>query len=224
MCGRFVRQSDIDAYAKLLQAEVNSNLEPGYNIAPTQDILVARVDQNGTRELVSLRWGLVPGWSKGPDNRYSMINARADTIASKPAYRNAFKQRRCLIAADGFYEWRKQEQNRAKQPYYIHLARQKPFAMAGVWEIWRGDDDEVIQSCAIITTDANELVADIHDRMPVILAPKDYTAWLDPAMRDVEALGEMLKPFPAGRMAAYPVSTRVNSPANNSPDCIAPLE
>jgi putative SOS response-associated peptidase YedK len=221
MCGRFVRQSDIEAYAELLQAEIRSVLEPSYNIAPTQDILVARIDREGTRELVGLRWGLVPGWSQGPDNRYSMINARADSIASKPAYRNAFKQRRCLIAADGFYEWQKQEHG--KQPFYIHLNGHKPFAMAGVWEHWRGAEDEVIESCAIITTDANDRVGKIHDRMPVILAAKDYKQWLDPNMRDVETLGAMLKPFPAGRMATYPVSTRVNSPGNNSPDCLTPL-
>lgn len=224
MCGRFVRQSDIDAYAEMMQAEaLNTALPASYNIAPTQQVVVARVDDQGRRELVDLRWGLIPGWSKGPDNRYSMINARAETVASKPAYRSAFKQRRCLIPADGFYEWQKQERG-GKQPFFIHMADQQPFAMAGLWEYWLDkDSDTVIESCTIVTTEANARVNDIHERMPVILAENDYTKWLDPQQRDPEVLMNLLQPFPADLMAAYPVSTRVNSPANNSPECLQAL-
>jgi putative SOS response-associated peptidase YedK len=222
MCGRFVRQSDIAVYAEMLQAEVRHDPGSSYNIAPTQNILAARIGNAGERELVSLRWSLVPAWSKGPDNRYSMINARAETVASKPAYRKAFRQRRCLIPADGFYEWQKQSQARARQPYYIHLIDHQPFVMAGVWEYWRSETDEVIESCAIITTTANDRVAAIHDRMPVILAPGDYAQWLDPHMRDVQTLSALLRPFPTERMAAYPVSTLVNNPANNSAQCLQP--
>ena len=219
MCGRFVRQSSSEEFANLFSATTPTelNLAASYNITPSQTVLVARLDQQQRRELTALHWGLVPSWSKGPDNRYSMINARAETVASKPAYRNAFKRRRCLFAVDGFYEWKRQDN--AKQPYYIHMAGDEPFAMAGLWEFWQGADGSVIESCAIITTTPNELMADIHDRMPVILAPDDYTAWLDHS----QTPEQLLKSYPAELMDAYPVSTQVNSPKNNHAELLTPL-
>ena len=219
MCGRFVRQSSDEEFASLFSATMptESNLTASYNITPSQAVLVARLNQQQQRELAALRWGLVPGWSKGPDNRYSMINARAETVASKPAYRNAFKRRRCLFAVDGFYEWKRQDN--AKQPYYIHMAGDEPFAMAGLWEYWQGADGSVIESCAVITTTPNELMADIHDRMPVILAPDDYATWLD----HNQTPDQLLKPYPAELMDAYPISTAVNSPKNNYAELLTPL-
>jgi putative SOS response-associated peptidase YedK len=168
-----------------------------------------------------MRWGLVPSWSQGPDNRYSMINARAETLASKPAYRRPFKSRRCLIPADGFFEW--QRVASGKQPYYIGVGGQQPFAMAGLWESWKGADGERIESCAIITTEANPLLAQIHNRMPVILEPEGCGIWLDHGQADTEAVKALLQPFAVERMFAHPVSTRVNSPANNDAACVEPL-
>ena len=225
MCGRFTRHTDSAVFAERFDATLQTDLPLSYNIAPSQAVLVARVNAENVRELVALRWGLVPGWSKGPDNRYSMINARAETVAEKPAYRTAFKQRRCLFAADGFYEWKRDGQR--KQPFYIGLRDEQPFAMAGLWEYWQGEDGTAIESCAVITTDANELVADIHDRMPVILDPADYATWLSPGIDEPaarkELLTSLLKPFAPERMRTYPVSTRVNSPKNNDAACMEPL-
>jgi putative SOS response-associated peptidase YedK len=145
-----------------------------------------------------------------------MINARSETVAEKPSFRKAFKDRRCLVLSDGFYEWRRTPDG--KQPYYIHMKDGSPFAFAGLWESWR--DAQEIRSCTIITTEANELVGDIHNRMPVILAPEDYSLWLDPDFKEREALTSLLRPYPNDAMEAYPVSRRVNSPSNNVPDCI----
>ena len=220
MCGRFARHSSTDTFSQLFDAQILDDLPPSFNVAPSQHVLTARNNTSGGRELVALVWGLIPAWSKGPDNRYSMINARAETVANKPAYRAAFKQRRCLFAVDGFYEW--QRTDTGKQPFYIGLADHLPFAMAGLWERWQNQNGDVIESCAVITTEANALVADIHDRMPVILAPDDYAQWLQGA--DAKALTALLRPFPAQRMQAYPVSTRVNNPRNNDPECAKPLD
>jgi putative SOS response-associated peptidase YedK len=150
-----------------------------------------------------------------------MINARGETVATKPAFRKAIRERRCLILADGFYEW--QERGRHKQPLFVRLANGRPFAFAGLWERWGGPDGTALDSCAIVTTTANDLLRPLHDRMPVILAPKDYDLWLDPSLQDVECLLPLLRPYPAEEMTAYPVSTRVNNPAHDAPDCIDPL-
>ena len=191
------------------------NIRPRYNLAPTQDAPIVRMT-GGDRELVMLRWGLVPSWSDGPDTRYRMINARAETVATKPAFRSAFKLRRCLVPADGFYEWRKAENG--KQPYRIALQDGEPFAFAGLWERWGVPGNEIVESFTIIVTEANELIRVIHDRMPVILDAADYDEWLQGS--DGEHL---LKPFSSDRMAAHPVSTYVNSPKNDDPKCIEPL-
>jgi putative SOS response-associated peptidase YedK len=215
MCGRFVRSSPVETFAELFGARADFVLSPRYNIAPTQAVLAARNALEGEQELVALHWGLVPHWAKEPKTSYSTINARAETVAEKPAFRKAFRYRRCLIAADGFYEWRRT--GGPKQPYYIGLKDGEPFAFAGIWERWERQG-ETIDSCAIIVTQANELVAEIHDRMPVILDPADYEAWMDLKLQDPERLKAFLQPYPAERMRAHPVSTRVNNSKNDQPE------
>jgi putative SOS response-associated peptidase YedK len=223
MCGRYTLRSDLKRLARLFQVEeVRLPLfDPRYNVAPSQDVLAVR-EIDGRRELVELKWGLVPRWSKDPTIGYRMINARSETVAEKPSFRSAFKSRRCLIPADGFYEWKKTGA-KTRQPYFIHLNDDQPFAFAGLWEYWQGDG-EVIESCALCTTEANELMRPLHDRMPVILPAESYAQWLDPDNQATEALANLLEPFPAQAMAAHPVSTYVNKPANQGPECVQPIE
>jgi putative SOS response-associated peptidase YedK len=222
MCGRFVQYSHPEVYANHFGAELACEKSgPRYNLAPTQPVLAVRQTEEGTRELVPLRWGLVPSWSKGPDNRFSMINARAETVDSKPAYRNAFKRRRCLIPSEGFYEWKAGEQG--KTPYLIRRTDGAPFGMAGLWETWRDPDGEPLESCTVIVTDANDLVRSLHDRMPVILAPEDYAAWLDPHTKDTARLLKMLRPAESTAWELRQVSRKVNSPKNDSTDLLEPV-
>ncbi len=204
-------------------------LEPRYNIAPTQLVpTVLRTPkadrkpspEHSDRQLQMLRWGLIPSWAKEPAIGARLINARAETVTEKPSFRAAFRHRRCLVVADGFYEWQRQE--RKKQPFYFRLQDGQPFGFAGLWERWEAADGEVIESCTILTTAANELVRPIHDRMPVILDRKDYDLWLDP-MVQVEPLQQLLRPYQAEAMMSYPVSTQVNKAGNNSPECIINL-
>ena len=220
MCGRFAQYADADTLARHFELATVPALTPHYNVAPTQPVLAVRIDDSGQRELTALRWGLVPSWSKGPDNRYSMINARAETVADKPAYRAAFARRRCLIPADAFYEWRAAADG--KVPHAIRRDDGAPFALAGLWEHWMGPDGSEIASCTIIVTDANALLAPIHDRMPVILDAADYGAWLDPANEDKAALRLLLRPADPAGWTAYPVSRAVNSPRNDSPALLEP--
>ena len=179
---------------KLYRVHDRPNLRPRYNIAPTQDVLAIRLNVEGNQEAVQLRWGLIPFWAKEEKIAYSTINARAETVASKPAFRDAFKKRRCLIPADGYYEWK--PEGGTKQPYRITLDPEQPFSFAGLWEHWE-KGGKVVESCTIIVTNANDLTKDIHDRMPVILDPKDYIGWLDGT-----AGKELLKPFPSENMTA----------------------
>ena len=197
------------------------NLPPRWNVAPSQDIPAVRLDRHGKRRLVSLRWGLIPYWAKDAKIGYRTINARAETVATAPAFREAFRKRRCLIPADGFYEW--QKQGGTRQPYRVILKDGAPFALAGLWERWRNPENgEKVESCTIIVTDANELVAPLHDRMPVIIDPADFDAWLDTS-RGTETAQALLKPYPAETMTAYPVSKHVNKPENDDPGCIEPV-
>lgn len=221
MCGRFVQYSHPEIYAGEFGLDVVCGSTPRYNVAPTQLVLAIRASEARRRELIALRWGLVPAWSKGPDNRYGMINARAETVRGKPAYRAAFKRRRCLIPTEGFYEWKAERDG--KTPMLIHRTDRKPFAMAGLWEHWRGETGDVIESCTIIVTDANSLVRTIHERMPVVLDPADYAFWLDPGNTDTDALQALLGPADPEPWATYPVSRRVNNPRNDGPELIAPL-
>jgi len=225
MCGRFTLTVDPD---ELLEAfpfvtlPAEGSLTPRYNIAPTQPVAV--VANNGQNRIEFFKWGLIPSWSKDPTIGGRLINARAETLAEKPSFRSAFKKRRCLILADGFYEWRKNPDGKTKTPMYIHLKGHTPFAFAGLWESWRSPEEKTILSCAIITTTPNALMEKIHDRMPVILKPNAYEAWLDPAEASPFALLDVLKPYPASHMTAYPVSKAVNRPENDSPEAIAPAK
>jgi len=218
MCGRFTRTPCVDRFARLFGVTTELDLKPSNNVAPSQDILAARVNHDGGRELALLRWGLIPAWAKEPKTGYSMINARAETVASKPAFRRAFTRQRCLIAADGFYEWKTTDHG--KQPYYIFLKDHEPFAFAGLWEHWEVDGQEPIDSCTIIVTEANKAVEKIHDRMPVILPPPAYDDWLDPEVTDKDHLQELLKPYPASEIEMYPVARLVNNARNDDPRCI----
>ncbi len=221
MCGRFVQYSDPEIYASHFDLDSFHEAVPRYNVAPTQPVLAVRRSSDGKRELIPLRWGLVPSWSKGPDSRFQMINARVETVASKPAYRNAFKHQRCLIPAEGFYEWKAEQ--RGKTPYLIRREDHAPFAMAGLWERWHGEGTEALESCTIIVTEANALVSGIHERMPVILPTAHYAAWLDPDNTDQDTLLAMLKPIGPEDWTMHPVSRRVNSPRNDGPELIEPV-
>jgi putative SOS response-associated peptidase YedK len=222
MCGRFARTSSVETFAKLFDASAIDDLAPTYNIAPTHELLLARSAPDGHRELVTLHWGLVPHWSQGPDPKYAMINARADSVATKPAYRDAFKRRRCLIAADGFFEWK--QTGKTKQPYFVRLRGGQPFAFAGLWDRWAAAGQVPIDSCTIITCNANPLVAEIHERMPVILPPRLYDAWMNPDQKSTNALTALLKPYPDLLMEAYPVGLAVNSPKNDSAGLVRPID
>lgn len=222
MCGRFSLSVTAETLAEQLALEALPALEPRFNIAPTQESVVIRAREDGLREGAMMRWGLVPFWAKDRKIGSRMINARSETVAEKPAFRAAFTRRRCLVPADGFYEWRREEGR--KQPYRVCLTDGTPFAMAGLWERWDKEPGEPLLSFTILTTEPNELVAPIHDRMPVILEPEDYATWLDPSVDDRGSLEALLDAYPAGAMEAYPVSTAVNSPANDDPRCIARLE
>jgi putative SOS response-associated peptidase YedK len=220
MCGRFTLHTDLSQIQKAFQLDhVALESEPSYNVAPTQSVL-AVVRRDGENVLTRMRWGLVPSWAKDMSIGSKMINARAETLAEKPAFKRLLKSRRCLVVADGFYEWRKN--GTQKIPMYIRLKSGGPFGFAGLYDTWRSPDAETIVSCTIITGAPNELVAPIHDRMPVILPKQAYAEWLDPANGDPVRLLALLTPYPPRDMEAFAVSRLVNAPANNSPECIAP--
>ena len=214
MCGRFTLATPVDQLAKQFQLAGTAELAPRYNIAPTQQVAAVRAGEDG-RELAMLRWGLVPGWAKDLSMGAKLINARSETAAEKPAFRTAMRQRRCIIPADGFYEW--QAQAGGKQPFHIRLADQRPFGLAGLWERWKNPEGEWIQTCTILTTSANSLMQQLHDRMPVILPPERYELWLDPTLQDTAPLQELLVPYPAEEMVAVPVSKAVNKVGNEGP-------
>jgi putative SOS response-associated peptidase YedK len=220
MCGRYTLRSPARLILDTLRLEAElATLPARYNIAPSQQVLAVRL-QDTKRVGSFLRWGLIPPWATYPAIGNKMINARAESVASKPSYRSAFNRRRCLIVADGFYEWKKIE--KAKQPYFIRLKDERPFAFAGLAEHWhRGE--QTIDSCTIITTEPNELMVDFHDRMSVILSPDDYDLWLDSEFEGKEKLLSQLRPYPAELMMAYQVSTLVNSPRNESAECVEPV-
>jgi putative SOS response-associated peptidase YedK len=213
MCGRFVRSKAPEAYGQLFGVADVPNL-PSYNIAPTQSAVVIRVD-GAQKACAVLRWGLIPLWAK--DKKTSFINARADTLFQKPAFRAAVKRRRCLILADGYFEW--QNEGKKKTPYYFHMKDDGPIAFAGIWESWKAEGPP-LESCAIITTAANELSRPIHERMPVILRGHEAEAWIDPAIEEPAALADLLRPYPAEAMVCDLVGAQVNSVKNNSPVCI----
>lgn len=217
MCGRFSLTMPADAMARLFGVEDVPDLAPRHNIAPSQAVaVVRRADDGGRREIVHMRWGFVPAWARDPDSMHRPINARAETVAGKPMFRDAFRNRRCLIPADGFYEWRPAAGG--KQPWRIVRADGAPFAFAGLWDRWKGRDGQVIESCVIITTDANATIRPIHERMPVMLDIGRFETWLSgPAI----AAAELMEPY-RGALAAFPVSRRVNDPSNDDPELIEP--
>jgi putative SOS response-associated peptidase YedK len=219
LCGRFTLTEGIHELQSQFNFSFAEDMEPRYNIAPSQDILAVAAGKGG-RAGAKLRWGLIPFWAKDPKIGYKMINARSEGIESKPSFRHAFRQRRCLILADGFYEWKKTKGG--KQPYRFVLKEDKPFAFAGLWETWKGPAAS-IASCTIITTEPNSVTEKVHDRMPVILKSSDYDMWLNPNENDPGKLKELLVPYPAEEMEAYPVSTLVNSPKNELAELISPL-
>jgi len=219
MCGRFVRHTNVQTLARLLDTLNTIELPESYNVAPSMPVLAARTDREGNRELAALRWGLIPYWAKDPAVAYRTINARAETVDSKPAFREPFKHRRCLIPADGFYEWQKTDSG--KQPYYIALESGEPMFFAGLWDRWR-HGEEPIESCTIITCAANDALQTLHDRMPVQIEPADFACWLDP-----DASSDDLKSLLTVRdyaTAVWPVSRTVNKPANDTAENIQPLD
>ena len=223
MCGRFTLFVDPkDLMEAFPGFAVPAEWTPRYNIAPSQPVAV--VPNTGENKVEFFRWGLIPSWAKDPKIGNRMINARAETVAEKPSFRTAYRRRRCLVLADGFYEWRKEPGPTAKTPMYIRLKSGQPFAFAGLWETWRSPDDQTILSCTIITTTPNVLVEKIHRRMPVILEREAYDLWLDPREQRPDRLGMWLRPYPAAQMTAQPVSRLVNSPGNDLPACIESAE
>jgi len=222
MCGRFTLTVDAESIQMTFPwLKVPESISPRYNIAPSQP--VAAVANTGEKELGFFIWGLIPSWAKDPKIGNRLINARGETLGEKPSYRSAYRRRRCLIIADGFYEWVKQPGQKSKSPYYLQLESKKPFAFAGLWEIWHDPDGSALKTTTIITTESNEMISRIHARMPVILEKEAYEEWLDLEEKSPEELNKYLKPYPAEGMIQYPVSRIVNSPANDSPECITPV-
>ncbi len=221
MCGRFTLTVDP---ADLQEAFPNTAFPPKYtprfNIAPTQPILA--IPNHGKNAADFFIWGLIPSWAKDPSIGHKLINARGETLAEKPSFRGGFKYKRCLILADGFYEWKTVPGSKAKIPHFIFLKSRKPFAFAGLWDEWHSPDGGSLRSATIITTEPNELMATLHNRMPVILQPDDYAQWLDPAPQAPAHLQPLIRPFPADLMSAHPVGMLVNSPANDRAELVVP--
>jgi putative SOS response-associated peptidase YedK len=220
MCGRFtLTVSPEELQAAFPNFDIPGDIPPSYNIAPTQPIPV--IPNDGENRLDFFRWGLIPSWTKADQvGKYNLINARSETAAEKASFKASYRRRRCLILADGFYEWSKSNSGKGKTPYYFTLKDQSPFAFAGLWDVWYSPEGDPLKSAAILTTDPNQVVKPIHQRMPVILHPDDYQTWLDPKEGGPEKFQPLLEPYSPDDMQTYPVSTYVNSPQNNSPQCI----
>jgi putative SOS response-associated peptidase YedK len=222
MCGRFTLTVDPaelqDAFADF---KFPAKFAPRFNIAPSQPILA--IPNDGKDKADFFVWGLIPSWAKDPAIANRLINARGETLSEKPAFRGVYKYKRCLILANGFYEWKSQPGTKTRVPHFIHLKSGAVFAFAGLWDEWHSSDGSTLRSCTIVTTSPNDLMSKIHNRMPVILQPSDYAEWLDASPRAPASLAHLIQPFPADLMEAYPVSTLVNSPANDHPDCLEPV-
>ncbi|HSL57236.1 MAG TPA: SOS response-associated peptidase [Acidimicrobiales bacterium] len=227
MCGRFVATTPPDQLADYFAAQLRAEtlLEPAYNVAPTRQVYTVLVDGD-VRAVDLTRWGLVPGWAKDVSIGNRMINARAETLATKNAFKGPLRRRRCIIPVDGFYEWTVVPGQKKKQPWYIHRPDGEPYAFAGLWEVWRGPerDQEPLRSSTIITTEANEPMRELHDRMPVILPPSAWDTWLDPQVDDVELLGSLLVPAPPELVTFHPVSTEVNDARNRGEHLVDPVD
>jgi putative SOS response-associated peptidase YedK len=224
MCGRY----RLSRRKQLIEEQFNcdpweEDWSPRYNIAPTQPVPVIRQNpKEPVRELSLMRWGLIPHWAKDASSAASTINARSETAATKPAFRDPIKFRRCLIPADGFYEWARK--GASKQPFCFEVNDAELFAFAGLWDGWKNPDGQWIKTCSILTTTPNAVTSAVHDRMPVIVHPDGYHLWLDPGLTDARVVSELLKPYDARRMRAYPVSTRINHVANDDVECSQPVE
>ncbi|NJC96385.1 MAG: hypothetical protein C3F07_05530 [Anaerolineales bacterium] len=223
MCGRFTLTVDPAELKEQFEGYVfPPKFAPRYNIAPSQPVLAIPNDGNNTADFFI--WGLIPMWAKDPAIGNRLINARGETVAEKPSFRGSFKYKRCLILADGFYEWKSVPGKKTKTPHFIFLKDRTPFAFAGLWDSWESPDGSNIKTCTIITTEPNELMQTLHNRMPVIVHPRDYKKWLEPTPQTPESLLPLIKPFPAEAMDAYPVSTLVNKPGNESPELVVPYK
>lgn len=217
MCGRFVRSSSIGEIAEHFGVEKPSvEMEASYNVAPTQDILI--INNRGEKQLIKCHWGFVPPWSKDMSVGYRMINARSETVAEKPSFKAAFRKQRCLVIANGFYEWKKEKKR--KMPVYVQLKSGKPFGFAGLYSVWISPEDEKICTCTILTTESNALVSSVHDRMPVVIPRDKEDLWLDPNVHDIDMLKDLLQSFPSEDMELIYVSDKVNSPRYDSPENI----
>jgi putative SOS response-associated peptidase YedK len=221
MCGRFTLTVDpAELKDTFNDYDFPAQFAPRFNIAPSQPVLA--ISNDGQNRAEFFVWGLIPSWAKDPAIGNRLINARGETLAEKPSFRGGFKYKRCLILADGFYEWKSQPGTKVKVPHFIHMKDRQPFAFAGLWDEWNSPDGSQIRSCTIVTTEPNELMMSIHNRMPVILPPDAYAQWIDPASRMPDSLHALIKPYPADGMAAYPVSTLVNNPKNDRAECVVP--
>jgi putative SOS response-associated peptidase YedK len=223
MCGRYRlsrRKQIVEEYFDSVSGE--EDWAPRYNVAPTQSVPVIRQNPKAVRELSLMRWGLIPSWAKDASGAARMINARSETASTKPAFRDALKSRRCLIPADGFYEWART--GKTKQPYCFEVGESDLFAFAGIWDRWKNQSGEWVKTCSILTTTPNAVTAAVHDRMPVILDPDGYDLWLDPGMTNMAAASDLLKPYDARLMRCYPISTRINHVANDDEGCSVPVE
>ncbi len=221
MCGRYRLSRRKQLIEEYFEAESEVDWEPRYNIAPSQPVGIIRQNPSTPERRFSLaRWGLIPSWATDASIGFKTINARAETVATKPAFQDAFVGRRCLLPADGFFEWSRI--GKEKQPFHFGMQDDSLFAFAGLWDRWKDPTGTVIESCSILTTTPNSLLAGVHDRMPVILRQENCDLWLDPGFKDVKALAELLTPFDASQMRSFPVSTRVNAVANDDPDCVVP--
>jgi putative SOS response-associated peptidase YedK len=224
MCGRY----RLSRRKQIIEEQFDTtdwqdDWSPRFNVAPTQPVPVIRQNpKEPIRELSLMRWGLIPAWAKDASGAARMINARSETVHTLPAFRDALKSRRCLVPADGFYEW--QRRGSAKQPFCFEVNDGELFAFAGLWERWRDPSGQWVKSCSILTTTPNAVTSAVHDRMPVILGKDDYDVWLDPGMQNVAAVSEMLRPYDAKSMRSYPVSTRINHVANDDTECSRPIE
>jgi putative SOS response-associated peptidase YedK len=222
MCGRYRLSKRKQIIAEYFDSSGEVDWSPHYNIAPTQSVPVIRQNpKEPVRELSLMRWGLIPSWAKD-SSVAAQINARSETASVKPAFRDSLKSRRCLIPADGFYEW--QRTGKAKQPYCFEVNDGELFAFAGIWDRWKDSNGTVLETCSLLTTTPNAVTAAVHDRMPAILDPDNYDLWLDPGMRDFRMVSEMLKPYDARQMRSYPVSTRINYVTNDDQSCSIPVE
>jgi putative SOS response-associated peptidase YedK len=222
MCGRFtLTVNPADLQDTFSNYTFPAKFAPRFNIAPTQPILAIPNDDKFKADF--FLWGLIPMWAKDPAIGNRLINARGETLAEKPSFRGSYRHKRCIIIADGFYEWKLLAGKKTKTPYFIHMKNRAPFAIAGLWDHWESPDGSSVKTCSIITTTANELMESIHDRMPVILHARDYAKWLDPSPQTPESLQPLLKPFPADEMSAYPVSTLVNKASNDLPELVVPV-